>query len=66
MVGTKQDKLGLTKDGKSLICPICPLLLAQQGKSRGDCSSPVRFHQNGGYLNCRGGGYGTPCSQYGQ
>jgi hypothetical protein len=49
MVGTKQDKLGLTKDGQSLIGPICPQLFAQQGKSRGDGFSLGGSHQNGGY-----------------
>jgi hypothetical protein len=66
MVGTKQDKLGLTKDGKSLIGPICPRLLAQQGRNRGDGSSRGGFHQTGGYSTGRGGGTGPPGSPYGQ
>jgi hypothetical protein len=41
--------VGTRPDGKSLICPICPRLLTQQGESRGDGSSRCWSHQTGGY-----------------
>jgi hypothetical protein len=66
MVGTKHDKLGLTKDGKTFIGPICPWLLAQQGRSRGDGFSSGGFRQTGGYSTGRGGGTGPSGSPYGQ
>ena len=66
MVGAKQDKLGLTKDGKSLVGPICPRLLAQQGRNRGDGFGRGGSHHNGGDRAGRGGGHGPSGSPYGQ
>ena len=68
IVGCRQEKIGLTKDGKSLVGPIDPLV-AQQLLRQGHVGATtpsgggVRSHGSGG--GGGGGGYGPPGSPYG-
>jgi hypothetical protein len=64
--GAKQDKLGLTKDGKALVGPICPRLLALQSRGGGGSGGQGRGTPGYGGDRNKAGGYGPPGSPYGQ
>lgn len=67
IVGANQEKMGLTKDGKALVGPICPRLLALRARGGGGGGGYGRGTSGyGGDRNGKTGGYGPTGSPYGQ
>ena len=72
IIGCRQEKTGLTKDGKSLVGPIDPLVaqqLLRQGHvgatTPSESGGGVRGHGSGGGGR-RGGGFGSPAPPTGR
>ena len=68
IIGCRQEKTGLTKDGKSLVGPIDPLVaqqLLRQGHVGATTSSGGRCHGSGGEGRRRGG-FGSPAPPTGR
>ena len=64
--GCRQEKVGLTNRGKSLVGPIYPLVAQQlpwQGQGHATNASGGRGHGSGG--GSKGGGLRPPCSPFG-